>query len=217
MLAARATHGVHLASGLDAIGRAAAASISLDATAVAGFEAELVAAYAQVSALMGGDDDGRTIGLGLYRLPDRAGRLSGLKRRHLDLYPQLLYAAGRHDDARHALATKLTPSVVEFPARRSRAPGDRGHGGDLARRPVGRPSPEPGDRRCRAAPGAPGPMGTPGPMEAPASSAPRASSTRHDAVGEHRPAGLSLPTGWTAATKPPRLHGPLVTRHHERA
>jgi hypothetical protein len=119
VLAARATHGSHLAEGLDAIGREAAAAGpgGLDpkaVAAVASFEGELVAAYAQVSALMGGDADGRAVGLGLYLLLDKGGRLRDLKRRHLDLYPQLLYAAGRLDDARQALGDTLTPSVVDF-------------------------------------------------------------------------------------------------------
>lgn len=211
VLAARATHGVHLASGLDAIGRAAAASTSLDATAVAGFEAELVAAYAQVSALMVGDDDGRTIGLGLYRLLDRAGRLSGLKRRHLDLYPQLLYAAGRHDDARHALAGKLTPSVVEFLRADLAHPATGGTAATWLAALSAALAPSPETVGVALLPGAPGPMGTPGPMEAPGLLGSPGILDAHDAVGEHRPAGLSLLDRLTAATKPTRLHGPLVT------
>ncbi|MEI2775189.1 MAG: glycosyltransferase [Tetrasphaera sp.] len=115
VLAHRATHGRHLAAGLDEIGmRAAEPRGPVEAGAIAGFEPELVAAYAQVSALQLGDERGRQVGLGLYRLLDRAGKLAGCKRRHLDLYPQLLYASGQFDDARSALATKLTAPVADF-------------------------------------------------------------------------------------------------------
>ncbi len=184
VLAARATHGAHLAEGLDAIGRRAAASGRPDPAAVAGFEAELVAAYAQVSALMFGDPDGRAIGLGLYRLLDRAGRLGGLKRRHLDLYPQLLYAAGRLDDARHALAGKLTPSVVDF----LRA--------DLAHPSTGgTPATWLAALSAALAP-SPETVGV---------------ALHPDAGGRGHTTGMSLLDRLTGATRPAPLHGPLVT------
>lgn len=113
VLAYRATHGQLLAAGLDELAIGASGS-SADPSVIAGFEPELVAAYAQVAALQFGDERGRQVGLGLYRLLERAGKLAGRKRRHLDLYPQLFYAAGRFDEARAAMAGKLTPSVVDF-------------------------------------------------------------------------------------------------------
>lgn len=116
VLAYAATKGALLADGLDALGLAATGEGGTrDAgREIESYEPELVAAYAQVSALQFGDARGREVAIGLYRLLHGAGALARLKRRHLDLYPQLLFAAGAYAEVPAAQVGKLTPSVAAF-------------------------------------------------------------------------------------------------------
>lgn len=124
VLAYAATKGALVADGLDALGLRAAgaapdgatggAARTADPRVIADYEPELVAAYAQVSALQFGDARGRAVAIGLYRLLHEAGSLARLKRRHLDLYPQLLFATGAYAEVPGAQVGKLTPSVAAF-------------------------------------------------------------------------------------------------------
>ena len=121
VLAYAATKGALIADGLDALGlRAAGAGDAggplrpADARVIADYEPELIAAYAQVSALQFGDARGRAVAIGLYGLLHDAGALARLKRRHLDLYPQLLFATGAYAEVPGAQVGKLTPSVAAF-------------------------------------------------------------------------------------------------------